>query len=523
MPTAFYPILTPGDLERHRRLSAHARRRSRTRCPTRSTRSRCRIMSSRAPRRPMRRPISTTSSSAASISPPSAIAWNAIRRSRRGGGHGLRRIRSARAAANSPAPGACRSRATSLRSKTAGIGDWTDAEIKTAITQGKRKDGTPLTHAKKSGYSVMVRILTPLSRVDGLSAPVAIASPPIALSYSRARIAGNSLPSREAFRMIRLMLGICCGCDHDERRAGAVVGRARQLSRQHHHDLRQLPFAEGAAGGDRRQGFLRRPALRRAAVQGHRAQHHAGQGNRHRRLDRRADQDDAADRQEPARHAGGRGDADGVLSDPDARRSRRHRRLSAQRSRRSRTRCPIRSTRSRCRTMSSRAPRRPIRRPISTTSSSAASISPPSAIAWNATRRSARRRAAISPNSLGKGGREFPGPVGRVEVAQHHLAARPPASATGPTPRSRRRSPRASARTARRSRAPMGYPVLRQDDGRRSRRRHRLSADRAAEGIGRFPPRRVGRGRGWRASRPSIAVARGLYLGSIDWDLSHHA
>ena len=29
-------------------------------------------------------------------------------------------------------------------SKTAGIGDWTDAEIKTAITQGKRKDGTPL-------------------------------------------------------------------------------------------------------------------------------------------------------------------------------------------------------------------------------------------------------------------------------------------------------------------------------------------------------------------------------------------
>jgi mono/diheme cytochrome c family protein len=29
-------------------------------------------------------------------------------------------------------------------SKTAGIGDWTDAEIKTAITQGKRRDGTPL-------------------------------------------------------------------------------------------------------------------------------------------------------------------------------------------------------------------------------------------------------------------------------------------------------------------------------------------------------------------------------------------
>jgi len=29
-------------------------------------------------------------------------------------------------------------------SKTSGIGDWTDAQIKEAITHGKRKDGTPL-------------------------------------------------------------------------------------------------------------------------------------------------------------------------------------------------------------------------------------------------------------------------------------------------------------------------------------------------------------------------------------------
>jgi len=29
-------------------------------------------------------------------------------------------------------------------SRTAGIGDWTDAEIKQAIAHGKRKDGTPL-------------------------------------------------------------------------------------------------------------------------------------------------------------------------------------------------------------------------------------------------------------------------------------------------------------------------------------------------------------------------------------------
>ena len=82
---------------------------------------------------------------AASISSPSAIAWSAIRRVQRGGldvanslGKGGREF---------PAPGACRWRATSPRSRTKGIGAWTDAEIKTAITQGKRSDGTPLKRA----------------------------------------------------------------------------------------------------------------------------------------------------------------------------------------------------------------------------------------------------------------------------------------------------------------------------------------------------------------------------------------
>jgi mono/diheme cytochrome c family protein len=37
-------------------------------------------------------------------------------------------------------------------SKTAGIGDWTDAEIKAAITQGKRKDGSPLKPPMGFGY-----------------------------------------------------------------------------------------------------------------------------------------------------------------------------------------------------------------------------------------------------------------------------------------------------------------------------------------------------------------------------------
>jgi mono/diheme cytochrome c family protein len=36
--------------------------------------------------------------------------------------------------------------------KTTGIGGWTDAEIKAAITQGKRKDGSPLKPPMGYGY-----------------------------------------------------------------------------------------------------------------------------------------------------------------------------------------------------------------------------------------------------------------------------------------------------------------------------------------------------------------------------------
>ena len=51
--------------------------------------------------------------------------------------------RSARAAANSPARGASRCRATSRRSKTTGIGDWTDAEIKTRDHPGQAQGRQP--------------------------------------------------------------------------------------------------------------------------------------------------------------------------------------------------------------------------------------------------------------------------------------------------------------------------------------------------------------------------------------------
>jgi len=43
--------------------------------------------------------------------------------------------------------------------KTAGIGAWTDAEIKTAITQGKRKDGSPL--KPPMGYEYYAKLTAP--------------------------------------------------------------------------------------------------------------------------------------------------------------------------------------------------------------------------------------------------------------------------------------------------------------------------------------------------------------------------
>ena len=91
--------------------------------------------------------------------------------------------------------------------------------------------------------------------------------------------------------MIRtVVLALALGAALARRTAQRAVrsGQARRLSGQHHHDLRQLPLAEGAAGRHCRQAFLRRPVLGRAAVQGDGAQHHAGQGDRHRQLDRRA-------------------------------------------------------------------------------------------------------------------------------------------------------------------------------------------------------------------------------------------
>ena len=130
--------------------------------------------------------------------------------------------------------------------------------------------------------------------------------------------------------------------------------------------------------------------------------------------------------------------------------------------------------------------------------------------------------AADFADSLGKGGREFPGSLGHLEVAQHHLAQdRRHRRLDRRRDQDRDHPGQAEGRHA--AQGPDGLPVLRQDDRRRPRCRHRLSADGAAEGIGRFRPRRLRRGRGWQGPRPSIAAARGLYLGSFELGSPRHA
>ena len=106
-------------------------------------------------------------------------------------------------------------------------------------------------------------------------------------------------------------------------------GQARRLSGQRHPHLRQLPHAQGPDRRHHGQGLLRRAVVGRAAVQGDGAQYHAGQRDRHRQLDRRADQDAAAHRHPPQRRAHRHGHADRLLSHHDRARSRRGRRLSA--------------------------------------------------------------------------------------------------------------------------------------------------------------------------------------------------
>ena len=154
--------------------------------------------------------------------------------------------------------------------KTAGIGDWTDAEIKTAITQGKRKDGTPL-------------------------------KGPMGFQYY-AKMTDADLDAVIAYLRTRAGEGIGAGFRPRRRRAGAGDGGARalQLPRRGAYisvpsswdrppclyrltllSARSPPFAAAAAGAGR--AGARGAALGRGAADVLRADRQArGAGRRHR-------------------------------------------------------------------------------------------------------------------------------------------------------------------------------------------------------------------------------------------------
>ncbi len=139
------------------------------------------------------------------------------------------------------------------------------------------------------------------------------------------------------------------------------------------------------------QGAVGRPRLQYAGLRRHRAQHHARQGNRDRKLERHRDQARAGRGVAPGswparRHSAGRDHAGQFLQGAAARRPRRHHRLFAQRRRRSATKSPIPSTRSRCAAIPIPTPTPDSARPCWPIPSGAAPISSRSAIAWNATR-----------------------------------------------------------------------------------------------------------------------------------------
>ena len=143
----------------------------------------------------------------------------------------------------------------------------------------------------------------------------------LALSGNAAAQSGNAAaqsPVERGNYLVNTVL-TCGNCHTPERPAAAIAGKE---------------FS----------GFL---AVRRAAFQGDGLEHHAGQGDRHRQLDRRADPDRVAQRHQAEWRAGCDGDAVGVLRDHDRARHERGGRLSAHASSRSATRCRIRSTRCR--------------------------------------------------------------------------------------------------------------------------------------------------------------------------------
>ena len=273
-------------------------------------------------------------------------------------------------------------------------------------------------------------------------------------------------------------------------RRGRIAGRTRRLSRQHHHGLRQLPYAARCRRQtDRRQGACRAgsPSIRRPSSPPRRTSRRTG----------KPESEAGATPRSSARWS--RAYAPIMAASPACRWPRSCRPISTRRcclkistpsspicaaSRRSAIRSPIPSTRS------------PVRRdpyPDAEAGFSEAMLADP-------VRRGAylvtighcmdatppgRAACPISRQASARGGRMFPAREGSPEgtpptSSPTSRRIRPRASAAGATPKSSAPSRRASRRDGRRLKPPMAYGYYAGLRDGRSCRYRRLSAHRAA-------------------------------------------
>ncbi len=289
--------------------------------------------------------------------------------------------------------------------------------------------------------------------------------------------------------MIRLMLRLRCGAGHDGQRMRAVAGRARQLSGQHHPDLRQLPHAARAGRRVRHgQAALRRPAdLGRAALQGQGRQHHAGQGHRHRRLERRRDQDGAARRRAPERHADRADHAVRLLQDLHAGA------ISTRSSPICKSVPPVSNKvpppvyKAAMHATGPPGAEKPLTAGRPERSGQARLLSRHHRPLHGVPHADDARRQARLRQSLGKGGQEFPGPWG-VSVSRNITSHKTKGIGAWTDAEIKTRDHPGQAQGRHAAQAADGLSALCQDDRRRPRRRGGLSADGAAEGIAAFGP-----------------------------------
>ena len=206
----------------------------------------------------------------------------------------------------------------------------------------------------------------------------------------------------------------------------------------------------------------------------------------------------------------------GVLSDPHRRRDLDASSPICARSSRSRTRCRIRSTRCALPHQVFPGAEKPLSAGRSERQAQARLLSrhhrPLHGVPY-AVRREGPRDFA---NSLGKGGREFPGPWG-VSMSRNITSSKTTGIGDWTDAEIKRAITQGKSQGRQQAQGADGLPVLRQHDRRRPRRRHRLCADAAGEGVGRFPaPAQDAPVRECRRSGALhiAALRRGLYLGS---------